>query len=143
VSGSLNFKEKYAPAFPRVEMVHSSPGLVVTGGELDALGVVAPPERPAPGSARVPHRRHGARGWPSYQRCVENAPVASGGCRPDISRADFTFCLLALDWGWGVEETAGRLMHESGKASENGEAYALRTAGNAAAALERRCGRQR
>ena len=30
VSGSLNFKEKYAPAFPRVETVHASPGLVVT-----------------------------------------------------------------------------------------------------------------
>ena len=27
VSGSLNFKEKYAPAFPRVETVHASPGL--------------------------------------------------------------------------------------------------------------------
>ncbi len=74
---------------------------------------------------------------------MDNAPPARSGGRPDISRADFTFCLLALDWGWGVEETAARLMHESGKARENGEAYALRTAGNAAAAQERRCGRQR
>jgi hypothetical protein len=29
VSGSLNFKEKYAPAFPRVETVYTNPGLVV------------------------------------------------------------------------------------------------------------------
>ena len=54
VSGSLNFKEKYAPAFPRVETVHACPGLIVTPAELEALGVVAPPERTAaPVSARV------------------------------------------------------------------------------------------
>ncbi len=82
-------------------------------------------------------------GWPNYQRCVDNAPPARGEDHPDISRADFTFCLLAIDWGWSVEETAARLMHESGKARENGEAYAFRTAQNAATALERRGGLQR
>jgi hypothetical protein len=143
VSGSLNFKEKYAPAFPRVETAHAAPGLVVTRGELEALGVVAPPERAAPAAARIPPRHLRRRGWPNYQRCVDNAPPAHSGGRPDISRADFTFCLLALDWGWGVEETAARLMAESGKARENGEAYALRTARNAAAALERRSGLMR
>jgi RepB DNA-primase from phage plasmid len=44
VSGSMNFKDKYAPDFPRVETVHISPGLVVTRAELEALGTVAPPE---------------------------------------------------------------------------------------------------
>ena len=34
-------------------------------------------------------------------------------------------------------------MQESSKAQENGEAYARRTAQNAAAAIERRGGRQR
>src|SRR5205085_8121627 len=48
VSGSLNFKEKYAPAFPRVETVHARPGLVVARAELEALGVVAPPEKTEP-----------------------------------------------------------------------------------------------
>jgi hypothetical protein len=128
VSDSVNFKQKYAPAFRCVETVHTSPGLVVTTrGELEALGVVAPPERSAPASVRVVHRHHGARGWPSYQRCVENTPAARSGGRPDISWADFTFCLLAIDWGWGVEANAARLVHESGKARENGEADALRT----------------
>ncbi len=75
--------------------------------------------------------------------CVDHAPPARDGDRPDISRADFTFCLLAIDWGWGVEETAARLMEESGKARENGEGYALRTARNAAAALAHRQGRGR
>jgi len=143
VSGSLNFKEKYAPDFPRVETVHASPGLVVTPAELEALGIVAPTEQAGPAAIRISRRRPDARGWPSYQRCVDNAPPARGGGRPDISRADFTFCLLALDWGWSIEETTARLLQESGKARENGEAYAQRTARNAAAAVERRQGRQR
>jgi hypothetical protein len=143
VSGSLNFKEKYAPAFPHVETVHASPGMVVTRAELEALGIVAPPEKTAPAAIPISRRRPDARGWPSYQRCVDNAPPARGEDRPDISRADFTFCLLAIDWGWGVEEAAARLLQESGNAQENGEAYARRTARNAAAAIERRQGRQR
>jgi hypothetical protein len=53
------------------------------------------------------------------------------------------FCKIALYWGWGIEETAARLMQESDKAQRNGEAYALRTARNAAAAIERRGGWQR
>jgi hypothetical protein len=142
VSGSLNFKEKYAPAFPTVETVHASPGRIATRAELEALGVVAPLEKTSPASIPVTRRRPDARGWPSYQRCLEGAPEREPG-RRDRSKADFTFCLLAIDWGWGVEETAARLMDESRKAQENGEAYALRTARSAAAAIERRRERQR
>jgi hypothetical protein len=141
ISGSLNFKEKYAPDFPRVETVHASLGQVVTRSGLEALGVVAPLEKPH--LAAMPSRPSSARSWPSYQRCLENAPPARGGGRPDVSRADFTWCLIALDWGFTVEETSQRLMEESGKARENGEAYALRTARASAAAIERRCGAQR
>ncbi|MGH7174278.1 MAG: DNA-primase RepB domain-containing protein [Gemmataceae bacterium] len=143
MSGSLNFKAKYAPEFPRVETVYASLGKLVMRAELKALGMVAPPEKTIPAAIRSSRRRLDARGWPSYERCVENAPPARGGGRPDISRADFTFCLLAIDWGWGLEETAARLMQESGKAQENGEAYALRTARAAAAAIERRRERSR
>jgi hypothetical protein len=143
ISGSLNFKEKYAPDYPCVETVHASPGRVVTRAELEALGMVASPEKTAPAAIPVSRQHPNARGWPSYQRCVEKAPLARGGGRPDISRADYTFCLLAIDWGWSVEEAAARLLQESGKAQENGQAYALRTARNAAAAVERRGGCQR
>ena len=142
VSGSLNFKEKYAAAFPRVETVHASPGEVVRRSDLEACGVVAPPEKPLPPEIRAMRQRPVAKGWPSYQRCVDNAPAREGD-RPDISRADFTWCLIAIDWGFGIEETGARLLLESGKARENGEAYALRTARSAAAAIERRGGRQR
>ncbi len=127
VSGSLNVKDKYAPAFPRVETVHASSGRVVTRADLEALGMVAPPERTAPPAIRSARHTPDARGWPSYERCLEGAPEREPGQR-DRSRADFTFCLLAIDWGWGVEVTAARLMQESGKAQENGETYALRTA---------------
>jgi hypothetical protein len=145
ISGSRDFKELYSPAFPPVETVQARPGLVVTRAEREALGVVAPPQPTAsvPPPARVSPQRLGARGWPSYRRCVENAPPAKEGGRPDISRADFSFSLLALDWGWTLEETAARLMQECPKAQENGAAYALRTARNAAAALARRAGPQR
>ncbi|MHB1424708.1 MAG: RepB family DNA primase [Gemmataceae bacterium] len=142
VSGSWNFKEKYAPAFPRVEAVHACPGRIVMRADLESLGIVAPPEKTESAPARA-SRRSGGRGWPSYQRCVQGAPEAHDGGRPDISRADFTFCLLAIDWGWTVEETAARLMQESNKAKEDGEAYARRTAENAAAALARRSGQGR
>lgn len=145
LSGSWNFKAKYASTgFPRVQTMHSIPGRVVTRAELEALGVVAPPEKTesAPAPARA-SRRSGRRAWPSYERCVAGAPTARDGDRPDISRADFTFALIAQDWGWGVEETAARLMEESSKAKENGEAYALLTAQNAAAALARRQGQRR
>ena len=56
----------------------------------------------------------------------------------DISRADFTWCMTAISWGHGIEATAERLMEESAKARENGERYAWMTAGNAAAAVQRR-----
>jgi hypothetical protein len=70
---------------------------------------------------------------------VQGAPSVLGGeDRPDISKADFTWCLIAIDWGWSVSATAARLMEESRKAQDNGERYALRTAQNAAAAVARR-----
>jgi hypothetical protein len=52
--------------------------------------------------------------------------------------ADFTWCMIAIDWGWNIEETAARLMEESSKARENGRHYALETARNAAVAVDRR-----
>jgi len=55
---------------------------------------------------------------------LQNAPPAHHSDQPDVSRADFTFCLLAIDWGWSVAETCQRLLEQSRKARENGEAYA-------------------
>jgi hypothetical protein len=85
----------------------------------------------------------GNRKWPSYARCVEGAPENRDTTGPDISRADFTWCMTAISWGWSVEDVAARLMQESAKARENGERYAKLTAKNAAAAAERNRQRSR
>jgi hypothetical protein len=141
VAGSMNFKRKYAPQFPTVQILEATPHRTVTGGELEALGLVAAPQPvPAIRAGRGdPHRR--AKAWPSYERCLQNAPPTHQGDRPDVSRADFTFCLLAIDWGWSLVETCERLLEISSKARENGEGYARLTIQHAAAAVDRRHGR--
>jgi len=138
VAGSLNFKDKYAPDFPRVRVAHTAPGLMASAGQLESMGLVAAPEKPAPFIPLSPLSRTRSRKWPSYLRCVQGAPENRDKTGPDISRADFTWCMTAISWGHGIEETAARLMEESTKARENGEGYALLTAQNAAAAHERR-----
>jgi hypothetical protein len=45
--------------------------------------------------------------------------------------------MTAINWGWGIEATANRLMELSDKTQDNGEGYAHRTAQNAAQAVER------
>ena len=143
VAGTTNYKRKYESAFPTVAILAAAPGRVTTSAQLEALGLVAPPEpvrQPSVQPLRVSRRHEAAiraRRWPDYQRCVEHAPPNHGKSGPDISRADFVWCMTALDWGWNMEETASRLMEVSSKARENGERYAALTAQNAAAAVER------
>src|ERR1017187_317492 len=107
VAGTANFKRKYEPDFPTVEIADAQPGRKVRAAELEALGLVAAPEPVRP----MPRRETGRAGkWPSYQYCIDRAPKAHGGDHPDVSRADFTWALTALDWGWSVEDVASRLM---------------------------------
>jgi hypothetical protein len=139
VAGSLNFKDKYAPAFPRVAIHAAQPGRMTTAAELERLGLVAAQETVAQPLRIAPARvSPGTRRWPSYARCVDGAPLNSEETGPDISRADFVFCMTAITWGFGVEATAERLMEESTKAQANGKAYAELTTHNAALAVERR-----
>ena len=139
VAGSLNFKDKYAPVFPRVAICQANRGRLTSAAELEWLGLVAEPEavRPLP-PPRARPGTGGSRRWPSYARCVDGAPLNSEETGPDVSRADFVWCMTAITWGWSAEETAARLMEESAKAQANGERYAELTARNAAAAVERR-----
>ena len=109
--------------------------------ELDAAGIVAPkeePRQPRPAAHRVSSGRQTRKKWPSYKFCLDNAPLAHGENKPDTSRADFTWCMIAIDWGWSVEETAARLMEQSPKARENGDRYAWLTARRAAVAADRK-----
>ena len=137
VAGSLNFKEKYAPKFPRVAIERAELGRLVTAAELDQLGLVAPRESAPTRPGRI-HKSGGPRAWPDYDRCLRGAPLRSDCRGPDVSRADFTFALIALDWGWPPDVVAARIMGASPKAKENGETYGARTVENAAAALARR-----
>lgn len=142
IAGSLNFKEKYAPNFPRVAIRAAHAGRRTTADELDQLGLVAPPDvfAPLPPARSVSNRR-----WPSYADTLKGAPLNRDGSGPDRSKADFVWCMTAITWGFGIKETGERLMEESSKAREYGKDYADLTARNAALAVERRrpAGRQR
>jgi hypothetical protein len=140
VAGSLNFKDKYAPNFPRVAIHAARPGRQANADQLEELGLVAEPEAVAQPLRIAPARvsSGGNRRWPSYARCVDGAPRNSEDTGPDVSRADFVFCMTAITWGWSAIEAAERLMEESAKAQANGKGYAELTARNAALAVERR-----
>jgi len=141
IAGSFNFKEKRrntAGEFPRVRFRAKYPGRMTTAAELEGLGVVAPVEAAEVqrtdsfASTRRPTK------WPSWKRCLEGAPLSqSRKGQPRQSIADYTWCMIAANWGWSVEDIARRLMHESPKARENGKAYARRTADQAAEAAAR------
>ena len=106
----------------------AKPGRKTTEAELERLGLVAAPEStarvslaPARFRARPSNRR-----MPDYARCLAGAPLNSDKTGPDISRADFTFAVIAA-------------MQRRG----NDGAYAARTVANATAAVARRGPTQR
>lgn len=136
VAGTANFKPAYAPNFPRVRIDAAQPGLRVTTQILDAMGVLAP-ARPVPVSLPPVASSTRTSKWPSYARCLEGAPIGAGG-NPKRTSADFIWCKIALSWGHGIEATAERLLEESAKARENGEAYARQTAEHADYAARQR-----
>jgi hypothetical protein len=141
IAGSTNFKEKYRPDFPQVRIIHSNPGLIVTKDRMETLGLVAPPEVFRTGSLRASPTRPGVRKWPSYERCIQGAPLNHEGTGPDRSRADFTWSKTALEWGWSIEDIAAKLREVSAKAQQRDERYALTTVQQAAQAVERGAGK--
>ena len=139
IAGSRNLKDKYAPDFPRVTIREARAGHLTSAAELERLGLVAPPQEFAPLPV-APARSipGGNRTWPSYAHALAGAPRDSEGRGPDRSRADFVWCMTAITWGFGIPETAERLIAESSKARANGKGYAQLTARNAARAVGRR-----
>src|SRR3954447_5238318 len=100
IAGSLNFKAKYAPDFPRVRIAAAQPGRTTTTAELEQLGLVAPPEEVAPLSVSPTRSIPGNSGrWPSYAKALDGAPLNSEETGPDESRADFVWCMTAITWG--------------------------------------------
>jgi len=137
MAGTVNYKRKYEPEFPEVNILQAAPGRVVTKAQLESLGLVSAPE-PIHVAAATPFRVSSVgRSWPDYERCVLGAPPNHDKSGPDISRADYFFAMLSAQRGHSIEEIAARLMDLSSKAKENGERYARLTAENATAATER------
>lgn len=138
LAGTDNFKVKYAPEFPRVAIIEVAPGKLVTKEELQRLGLVSPAEPPKePLSPFSASGKRGRKDWPSYEHSLARAPAARNHKGPDRSRADFVWCMTAIDWGFSVEATAEQLLEESAKAREKGRDYALQTARNARAEVEK------
>lgn len=128
IAGSSNYKPDYAPHFPLVSMEEARPGYKVTMPQLEAMGVLAPPEPILSTPARCSDAKE-RRGWPDYARCLEES-IARGRKR---TSADYTFCCIAIDlYRHATEATAAKLMEVSTKAKENGEHYALGQAQRAA-----------
>jgi len=145
VAGTMNYKRKYEPDFPKVTIVAATRGRIVTQAALDSLGLVAPPESAPAVLPFRPRRKHPAsetdRPWPDYQRYIAGAPPSKEGDGPDRSKADFFWCKKAAEGGWSIEEVADKLIEVSARAQERArlrdEGYALITAKNAAAAAAR------
>ena len=137
IAGSHNFKAKYAPDYPQVRLQSIAPRRKVTVAELDRAGLVAAKELPPYAPGHAPRLRPKLRllVWPSYARCLADAPPAKNHDGKDRSAADFEFCLISIDRGWSIEATANQLMHESEKAKSLGYRYALFTANRAAAVV--------
>jgi hypothetical protein len=151
LAGTENFKKKYIPDFPVVSIVEATPGRVVTTGQLEALGLLAPPEPVIVSSViSLPsfrrQRLNGVRRPPDYQLCLERAPLSKEHGGPDRSSADFDFCKWAARYGWSIEETESRLLEVSEKAQQKKSlgdpGYVRVTVRNAADAVAAQ-GRQR
>jgi hypothetical protein len=140
LAGIPNYKRKYDPDFPLVQIESIVPGRITTEEQLEESGLLA-----AAPKIRVvfePLRVSSSRSWPDYEPCVAKAPLNRDQTSPDISRAGFFWALLAAQRKWKTEEIAARLMEVSTKARENGEAYAGLTAQNASVAVtDRKRGR--
>lgn len=140
LAGSYNFKSKYAPNYPRVRLHSIAPLHAVTAGELERAGLIAPEEHTPCARRHAPTYRCRDRllVWPSYARCLADAPCARNHDGKDRSAADFNFCLISIDRGWSVEATTNQLMAESEKARSAGFNYAMFTAKRAASIVSSR-----
>jgi hypothetical protein len=149
MAGSINFKQKYAPAFPIIELARVAAGRTVTIAALEKTGWLAPQQAPAiQPPASVPHltsqqKAQASRSWywPDYQQSLRGAPLKGDGT-PDRSLADFMWCKWAIQRGHSIEQTAEKLAEVSAKAQERirirgDRGYTLLTARNAATAVER------
>ncbi len=129
--GTINYKVKYIPDFPRVRIVHVNMGRIVTPEELDAAGLLMP--APAAPTMRLvnpsPRPQSIFAQWPDYQDCIQDI-VSRGGLKedgqPNMNRVDARFCTLALSRGFARSEVGDRLRSLRDKAAKRPD-YVERT----------------
>ncbi|MBV8362114.1 MAG: hypothetical protein JO189_29905 [Deltaproteobacteria bacterium] len=149
IAGSINFKQKYAPAFPMIELAQVHASRTVTTAVLEKAGLLIsreeppslPPATVPPSVSQLKVPASEPWQWPDYQQSLRGAPLKDDGT-PDRSLADFMWCKWAIQRGHGIKETAEKLAKVSAKAQERirmrgDHGYTLLTARNAAAAVER------
>ena len=132
IAGSLNFKTKYAPAFPRVEITRTNAGSMTTVAALEQAGFIAPAETTLPPAsvppANVTARAEGSRAGNSaaplarLSADLEGAPRKKDGT-PDRSTADFMWCKWAIQRGHSTDETAAKLAEVSERARERHQEF--------------------
>jgi RepB DNA-primase from phage plasmid len=130
LAGSLNIKPKYEGAFPTVELFALAPGTTCTRADLYERQLLAALPEEARESPRphAPAARQRRRIFPSYERCLLDAPPARNHDGPDRSAADFQFALIAADRRFSASDIADRLLQVSDKAAAEGRSYAEFTA---------------
>jgi hypothetical protein len=116
MAGSPNVKPKYAPNFPVVKIVDLQSGRRTSPAELESLQLLC--ALPVSVRESLPDRGPSQnRGWPDYQQCLAGAPARQDG-EPDRSRADYMWCMWALERGNSPWAVSVRLMEVSAKARE-------------------------
>jgi hypothetical protein len=152
LAGTENFKAKYAPEFPIVNIVQGVAGRVMTLDRLQDMGLLAKPEPEQHAVidtrlSRTPFKESTSRQWPSYAKSLAGAPLNAAGTAPDRSKADYWWCYLAAQRCFTVEEIAAELPNVSEKARErirdNDPGYVTTTAASGAAGWLRKSGGQR
>lgn len=151
LAGSLNIKRKYIPDFPVVAVSQVEAGKTVTIAELEAARLIAPPEavtppRCVPKLTKATQRADAPRYWPDYRQALARGKLKKDGKGPDRSLADFMWSKWAAERGWNAAEIAHRLIEVSDKAKERAAkgdtGYAVLTAENAVAVVERERGQR-
>ena len=59
--------------------------------------------------------------FPNYAISLAGAPPRLHGNGPDRSKADYDWCMTAIDWGWSIEDTAAKLDRKSTRLNSSHE----------------------
>lgn len=130
--GSINHK----PGRNRfcIRIVASNPRRFVTPAELETALLLSPENSQAVTAQAVNQSFiSGPLSWPSYGRCLSEAPLKKDGS-PDRSIADKNWCILALGRGWSNSEVESKLCELSEKAGGRPD-YTKRTIAYAASVV--------